>query len=723
MAQARDAAQNLVISLQKETERKLDIDQLVMRNVVTSAETPSVFHLPPEIRQVIAFSTASNAKELGALFVTDAAGNFVLDSRSALPRKINVSDRDYFQIQRRQKDAGLYISKPFLPRGTDTDQPRIALSRRLEDKGGQFIGIVAATLQLNYFHELFKDSILGPHGTITLLRTDGTVLMRQPYHTGDIGSSLAGGHSFPPLVQSDQGNYVDIAVLDHIERLYSFRRIGSYPLVVVVGFATEDIYAGWRKRAIAIGGVTVILDALFITLSLMFSAQLRKRLAMERQLQKLAWFDSLTGLPNRAQLQREALRVLSYSSRNALSFATLFIDLDRFKRVNDTEGHAAGDEVLSEIARRLRVYIRGEDLIGRLGGDEFLLILCNCDVLKATQIAGRILQSVVQPIVINSKHDTHITISASIGISLYPYDGQDTDTLLRNADMAMYQAKSGGRNQVHFYAPEYERQAKEHLELEIALRRALKEQALSVVYQPKVDVTGALRGVEVLVRWYHDKHGFVPPDRFIAVAEESSLIAELDAWVLGQACRQLAEWRAAGIDLPNISVNVSAADFERPDYAGFVARTLQAHGLAPKDLILEMTERIMFDESAVDIRASLDAIHALGIALSIDDFGTGYSSLSYLHRFPVKELKIDKSFVQGIGDNKMAESLTQIVVNIGEVLNLTVIAEGVETQAQCDFLSSHGCHLYQGYLFSRPLTPENFVLWVAAHRQRALITD
>jgi len=207
------------------------------------------------------------------------------------------------------------------------------------------------------------------------------------------------------------------------------------------------------------------------------------------------------------------------------------------------------------------------------------------------------------------------------------------------------------------------------------------------------------------------------------VAEESSLIAELDAWVLGQACRQLAEWRAAGIDLPNISVNVSAADFERPDYAGFVARTLQAHGLAPKDLILEMTERIMFDESAVDIRASLDAIHALGIALSIDDFGTGYSSLSYLHRFPVKELKIDKSFVQGIGDNKMAESLTQIVVNIGEVLNLTVIAEGVETQAQCDFLSSHGCHLYQGYLFSRPLTPENFVLWVAAHRQRALITD
>ncbi|MFL9864309.1 EAL domain-containing protein [Paraburkholderia fungorum] len=723
MAQARDAAQNLVTSLQDETERNLDIYQLAMRDVVTSIETPAIFQLSPEIRQRVAFSTASNAKELGILFATDATGNFVLDSKAVPPRKLNVSDRDYFQIQQQTSDAGLYLSKPFLPHAGDLEQPQIALSRRLEDKDGRFAGIVAGTLRLSYFRQLFEDSILGQHGTITLLRTDGTVLMRQPYRKDDIGSSLAGGQSFPPLVQSDHGTYVGIAVLDHIERLYSFRRIGSYPLVIVVGFATEDIYAGWHKRAIAIGIVTVILDALFIMLSLMFSGQLRTRLAMEQQLQRLAWFDSLTGLPNRVQLQREALRVLTDARRNASSFATLFIDLDRFKRVNDTQGHVAGDVVLSEIAKRLRDHVRGEDLIGRLGGDEFLAILQNCDVLRATHVAGRILQAVYQPIVIDLKHGTSITISASIGISLYPHDGQDADTLLRNADMAMYQAKNAGRNQVHFYAPEYERQAREHLELEIALQRALKANALSVVYQPKIDVTGALRGAEALVRWYNDKQGFIQPDRFIAIAEESGLIAEMDAWVLDEACRQLAEWRAAGIDVPGVSVNVCAADFKRPDYPGFIARTLQAHGLDPEDLILEMTERVMFDESADDIRTSLDAIHALGIALSIDDFGTGYSSLSYLHRFPVRELKIDKSFVQGIGGDTMAESLTQTVLNIGSVLKLTVTAEGVETQAQRDFLGKHGCHLYQGYLFSPPLRPADFALWVEAHREQTPIRE
>lgn len=716
MAQASDAAQNLVNSLRDETERNLDIYQLAMRDVVTSIETPGIFDLPADTRQLFAFRSAGNAKDLGALFATDAAGNLILDSNSTPPRKINVSEREYFQIQKEKADAGLYLSKPFLPKTANSDQPQIALSLRLANRNGQFIGIVAATLHLSYFHQMFVDSILGRHGTITLLRTDGTVLMRQPFHESDIGSSLAGGHSFPPLVQSDHGTYVDIAVLDHIERLYSFRRIGKYPLVVVVGFATEDIYAGWYKRAIAIGIVTFVLDVLFIMLSLMFSRQLRMRMEMERQLQQLAWFDSLTGLPNRVQLQREALRVLTDAGKNSSSFATLFIDLDRFKRVNDTQGHHRGDEVLIEIAKRLRDQVRGDDLVGRLGGDEFLAVLPNCDVLKATHIAGRILQAVYQPIVINSKYGTSITISASIGISLYPHDGQDTDTLLRNADMAMYQAKSGGRNQVHFYAPEYERQAKEHLELEIALQRALKAQALSVVYQPKIDATGALCGAEALVRWYKDKQGFVRPDRFIAVAEESGLIAEMDAWVLGEACRQLAEWRTRGIDVPNISVNVCAADFKRPEYPEFLAHTLAQYGLQPGDLILEMTERVMFDESTDDIRKALDAIDALGIALSIDDFGTGYSSLSYLHRFPVKELKIDKSFVHGIGGDAMAESLAQTVINIGNVLKLTVTAEGVETQAQRDFLSKHGCHMYQGYLFSVPLPAEEFAQWVAAHR-------
>lgn len=723
MAQARVAAQNLVISLQKEIERNLDIYQLAMRAVATSAETPGIVRLPPEVRQLVAFGSTTNTTELGALFATDATGTLVLDSRSIQPRKLNVSGRDYFRIQQLQADTGLYISAPFLPYATEPEIPQIALSRRLEDGNGHFAGIVAGTLRLSYFRRLFEDSILGRHDTITLLRTDGTVLMRQPFHEGDIGKSLAGSHSFEPLVRSGHGTYIDIAVLDHIERLYTFRRVGSYPLIVVVGFATDELFAGWRKRALTVGVVTAILDALLVLLSLMFSRQLRKRLAMERRLQRLAWFDSLTGLPNRVQLQREALRMLTNANQSGSTLAVLFIDLDRFKRVNDTQGHAVGDEVLCEIARRLQNQIQSGDVIGRLGGDEFLAVLQECDVLRAKHVAGRILQAVYQPILINSKQDTRITISASIGIALSPHDGEETGILLRNADLAMYQAKGAGRNEVRFYAPEYERQAKEQLELEIALQRALRGNALSVAYQPKVDAKGVLCGVEALVRWDNDGQGSIAPDRFIAIAEESGLIAELDAWVMGEACRQLAQWRAEGLDVPNMSVNVCAADFKRPDYPGFVIDTLQSHGLVAADLTLEMTERVLFDESVADIRKSLDAIHALGIALSIDDFGTGYSSLSYLHRFAVRELKIDKSFVQGIGRDAMAESLTQTLIHIGKILKLTVIAEGVETPAQRDFLGAHGCHLYQGFLFSRPLAPRDFTCWARAHQRRPLPGD
>jgi diguanylate cyclase (GGDEF)-like protein len=723
MAQARVATENLTLSLQKEISRNLDIYKLAMQSAVTSMETKDLRQLSPETRRLVAFSAATSIKDLGRIFVANAAGDVTLSSLWPRPPGFNVSDRDYFQVQQQHAGAGLYLSKPYKSRTENFGEPSIALSLRLDDADGQFTGIVAGALKLGYFHQLFEDSILGDHGTITLLRTDGTVLMRQPYHPSDIGRTLADGHSFYPLVHSDHGTYVDIAVLDHTERLYSFRRIGNYPLVVVVGFATGDIYAGWRKRAFAIGAVTAVLDILILLLSLMFARQLLRRLAIERRLKQLAWFDALTGLPNRAQINRDMARILTEANRDSSHFAVLFIDLDRFKRVNDTQGHSAGDEVLSEIARRLRSCINGNDTVGRLGGDEFLAVLQHCDVHRAAHLAGRILHALDEPITLNSKYDTSITLSASIGIALYPLDGHDTDTLLRNADMAMYRAKSMGRNQVHFYAPEYEREAREHLDLEIALRRALRDRTLSLAYQPKVHATGTLYGVEALVRWHDEKLGLVPPDRFIAIAEESGLITELDAWVLDEACRQLAQWRAEGVDVPAISVNVCAEDFKRPDYPDFIAHTLQAHGLKPADLILEMTERVMFDESADDIRASFDALRALGVALSIDDFGTGYSSLSYLYRFPVRELKIDRSFVQGIGSEAMAESLAQAVMNIGNVMNLTVVAEGVETNAQRDFLHGHGCLIYQGYLYSRPLPPADFASWVTAYRPQTLTAE
>ena len=715
MAQARDVAENLAISLEKESERTLDIYQIAMRNVLTNLETPSP-DLAPATRQLLAFNAAGTISDLGVIIVTDTSGRVVLDSRSMQPSTIDVGRRDYFLVHSQSPDAGLYFSKPFMPI-TKSDFHSIAMSLRRADANGRFEGVVAGTLSLRYFRHLFDDSILGDHGSLTLIRTDGVILMRRPFKFDDIGKSLAGSRSFPPLVQSDHGTYIDVAALDHVQRLYSFRRVGNYPLIVIAGLATSDIYAGWRKRAFAIGAVAAILDVLIIMLCAMFSAQLRRRLAMERQLQKLAWFDTLTSLPNRRLVNREARSILADARRQSSQFAILFVDLDRFKRINDTQGHAIGDEVLSEVAQRLSRCVQDKDMIGRLGGDEFVAVLRNCDVHKAAHVADRILQAMHQPIAVNAGRDISIALGVSIGISLYPHDGRNFDTLLRNADMAMYRAKNAGRNQMHFYAAEYEHEAKEHLDLEIALQQALREGALQVAYQPKVGAWGILHGAEALVRWHDEQLGTVPPDCFVAIAEESGLITELDTWVLEQACSQLAAWRAVGVDIPNISVNVCAADCKRADFADFVARTLQAHGLRPSDLTLEMTERVMFDESTDDIRATLDALHTLGITLSIDDFGTGYSSLSYLQRFPVQELKIDKSFVQGIGTSAMAESLTQTIMNIGHALKLSIVAEGVETVAQRDFLSRHGCRIYQGYLYSPPLAPQDFAQWARSRKQ------
>ncbi len=712
MAQARDVANNLAISLEKETERTLDIYQIALRNVLTSLETPSP-ELPIETRQLLAFNSAGAISDLGVIIATDASGRVVLDSRSMQPSSMDISQRDYFQVQRQSPDVGLYFSKPFMPI-TKSDYASIAMSRRLAGASGRFEGVVAGTLSMKYFHNLFNGSILGDHGVLTLMRTDGIVLMRRPYKPEDVGRSLAEGSAFPSLVDSDHGSFVHRSSADGTRRLYSFRRIGHYPMVVVVGLGVQDIYAGWRKRAAAIGSVTAVLDIFTIMLCLMFSAQLQRRLAMERQLQKLAWFDTLTGLPNRRQVNRLARRILAEARRHSSHFAVLFIDLDRFKRINDTQGHGIGDQVLSEVAQRLRNCVRDEDAIGRLGGDEFVALLKHCDVHKAAHVSDGILAAMQQPIAVNTGRGVNIALGVSVGIALYPDDGQSVDVLLRNADMAMYRAKSSGRNQMHFYAAEYAHEAREHIELEIALQHALRAGTLQMAYQPKIGAWGTLHGAEALVRWRDESLGIVAPERFVAIAQESGLIAELDTWVLCQACSQLAAWRAEGVNIPSISVNVCSADFKRADYAEFIARTLQDHGLRSSDLILEMTERVMLEASTDDILRSLDAVHALGVTLSIDDFGTGYSSLSHLHCFPVQELKIDKSFVQDIGISSMAESLAQTVMNIGNALKLTIVAEGVETQAQRDFLSRHGCLIYQGYLYSPPLAPRDFAQWAKA---------
>jgi len=654
------------------------------------------------------------------ILVIDPQGKPLAGSFGKEHFRENYSGRDYFAWLAVHRDTGMYISPPVM--GHTAKQWLIPVAIRIDNPDGSFGGVVVAGLGIEYQKRFFADMNLGRDGVVNIVRDDGLQLMRWPFNPAALDMARQMPAALFPAFDKETSRVLRSPV-DGVRRFYGFRRLAHYPLFVSVGLSTREAFAPWYRDAL-LHTIAGILMALATSL---FGIRLMRQIAMRthaeqglsvanRTLQQLALNDSLTGLPNRMRINEELQSMLEAARQEGSQFAVLFIDLDRFKRVNDTRGHAAGDEVLREIAFRLKRCVRRGDLVGRLGGDEFLALLHDCGRRHAADVAERMLQAIYQPILLADEQDAGITLSASIGISLYPRDGQQADALLRDADIAMYRAKSQNRNEAYFFEPEYEREVRENLDLETALRRALRAEALRVVYQPKVDAAGRLQGVEALLRWRDAELGVVEPDRFIAIAEESGLIADLDAWVLGESCRQLAEWRAAGLDLPGMSVNVCAADFRRANYPDFVARVLQTHGLNAADLTLEMTERVMFGESTDDIRAALDRLHQLGVQLSIDDFGTGYSSLSYLYRFPVSELKIDRSFVRDLGVDRTAESLAQAIVNIGNVLRLKVVAEGVETQAQRDFLFSHGCSIYQGYLYSPPLEPMDFALWAAESR-------
>ncbi|MDB5848901.1 MAG: hypothetical protein JWP29_2653 [Rhodoferax sp.] len=445
-------------------------------------------------------------------------------------------------------------------------------------------------------------------------------------------------------------------------------------------------------------------------------------LALEREntrahIHQLAFYDALTGMPNRRMLYSQAERELDEVALAVSTLAVLVIDLDRFKLVNDTQGHAAGDALLREVGNRLKRGVRGIDLVGRLAGDEFVAILPSCSVEHAAVAAERLLNAIAVPLGLEGGV---VNPGASIGVAMFPVDGGDVDTLLRHADLAMAQAKADGRNCSRFFNDEMNRVAQERVALETALRHALIDGQLSLHYQPQLHCApgNSLYGVEALARWQHPHFGQVSPERFIPLAEECGLIGALGDWALAESCRQLADWRRRGIDVPRVAVNLSAQNFQDVGLAVRVAAGLRSHGLNAEDLTLEMTERAMLD-SGEGVQTTINAVHALGVHLSLDDFGTGYSSLSYLHRLPMKELKLDKSFVQDVSNSAAARSLIHSVMRIGDGLGLKVVAEGVETQAQFDFLRERGCAVVQGYLFARPMSAEGLEHWLDERRSWA----
>ena len=429
-----------------------------------------------------------------------------------------------------------------------------------------------------------------------------------------------------------------------------------------------------------------------------------ERKAAEERIQYLAYYDALTGLPNRTLLKDRLSKALASARRQKDKVALLFLDLDRFKHINDSLGHSVGDLLLQDVAERLKRSAREQDTVARLAGDEFLIVLTDVkNIHDAAVAAERFMDAMTAEFVVQGHP---LSISCSLGISIFPEHGAEDEILIKNADAAMYCAKDYGRDNFRFFTEDMNAQVVERLTLESSLRLALDKKELFLVYQPQMDIgTGRITGLEALLRWQHPELGLVPPDKFIRIAENSGLIMPIGEWVLRTACSQARKWQDEGLPAVPVAVNVSAVQFRQEGFRELIRRVLHETGLAPQYLELELTESLLL--SNADVRfLVLQELKAMGLKLAIDDFGTGYSSFSYLKHFPVSKLKIDRSFVRDVALNPDDAAITTAIISMAKSLNLKVTAEGVENEAQMSFLRAHHCDEIQGYYFSKPLSTD-----------------
>jgi len=508
----------------------------------------------------------------------------------------------------------------------------------------------------------------------------------------------------PKTVETGLGNFADLIR----EEVYQDEtRVGT--LLLHITYAS--LY--WSLLQYSIG--VILIGAIALFFAHRFTVGVRKKMALtESQLQQMALYDQITGLPNRTFFEYELGKVVTRIKREGKSGALLFIDIDDFKKVNDLCGHHAGDQVLLMIAERLKQTVRAADIVARIGGDEFAVILADCGSPEnAAKVADQMIAAMADPFP-TEPIPSHVGLS--IGLAMFPNDSDDSETLLRWSDMAMYVAKSHGKNCYQFFSEEINNNVHSKLQLEGALREALIESdggdgGLWVAYQPQVDArTRELVGVEALMRWRLASGMLVSPGEFIPIAEKTGLIIELGQWLIRQICRDLAEMRTCGIDIQKVAVNVSPRELTRgTGIVEGICRTLAEFDESISRFQFELTENALMDERGSEV---LDAFRTAGFTLAIDDFGSGYSSLGYLKRFHVSTLKIDRQFVELLPGDAEDAAIVSAVIQMSGALGISVVAEGVETEAQADFLATHGCDILQGYLVSRPIPPQELVAFI-----------
>ena len=477
----------------------------------------------------------------------------------------------------------------------------------------------------------------------------------------------------------------------------------NLPIIVLSGQESESL----AMKIVQSGAQDYLVkgqgDGYLISKALRYAIE-RKRI--QEGLSYLAQYDSLTGLANRNLFRERLGRALIRVDRNKSLVALMFIDLDRFKNINDTLGHDAGDKLLIEVSRRLEKCTRDGDTVARLGGDEFTVILEDIKHVDDAAVIARKILVAMEPAIKLSGYEVFVT--PSIGITIYPLDDTSVNNLLKNADTAMYRAKERGRNGFQFYTAGMNTRTIERLELEAGLRRALKNEEFVLYYQPKIAIDNRqIIGAEALIRWQYKKLGLIPPLKFIPIAEETGLIVPIGEWVIRTACKQVASWQEAGFTDLRMAVNISARQFTDSDIVKVILDAVIQTNIKPQHLEIEITESMLMEDTSINISA-LKELKEHGVHISIDDFGTGYSSLSYLKRFHIDALKIDQSFVRDITTDSDDAAIASAVIALGQSLHLTVVAEGVETEEQLSFLKKQGCHEAQGYLFSKPVPAEDF---------------
>ncbi|WP_397451295.1 EAL domain-containing protein [Pseudomonas sp. NA-150] len=574
------------------------------------------------------------------------------------------------------------------------------------DEHGTFEGILGVGRDISQQRRAEKDlrmaATVFEHSTSAILITDPAGYIVQ---ANDAFSRVSGYAVSQVLDQLPTMLTVDDQQEAHLRYiLKQLHQRGSWEGEVWLKRRSGEHYPAW------VGITAVFDDEGDLASYVCFFSDISERKASEQRIHRLAYYDALTHLPNRTLFQDRLHSALQQAERQQAWVVLMFLDLDRFKPINDSLGHAAGDRMLQEMATRLLGCVADDDTVARMGGDEFTLLLqpgANRQLAlnRAIHVAEQILGSLVKPFVLEGRE---FFVTASIGIALSPQDGNELSQLMKNADTAMYHAKERGKNNFQFYQADMNASALERLELESDLRHALEQQEFTLYYQPQFSGDGKrLTGAEALLRWRHPRRGLVPPVEFIPVLEELGLVVEVGDWVLAEACRQLKSWHQAKVRVPKISVNISARQFSDGQLGTRIATILNETGLPPACLELELTESILMREvnEAMHI---LDGLKCLGLSIAVDDFGTGYSSLNYLKQFPIDVLKIDRTFVDGLPSGEQDAQIARAIIAMAHSLNLAVIAEGVETHEQLEFLREHGCDEVQGYLFGRPMPPARF---------------